>query len=400
MSKFINIHMIRNYPVSCLNRDDSNTPKDCEFGGHARARISSQCLKRAVRLYIRNLLPDKIGVRSRLFPRKLLDKLKGAGLIKDDNDMKISEEIIYRAFSDFVGGTKKDDDEDGGGGEDESEKKVEPRVIMHVPSSYDEVLDEICDFIVKNWCDLSNNIKEDNVKEDDKKSKNNKKKSKKKTEKEKELHKLMEKFVGLDAVTDAVDIALFGRMMAKEGRFNVDGACSVSHSFSTNKIKKDTDYFTAVDELNVKAEVGAGMIGNIDFNSACYYQCVSINYTKLEESLKDDAKDSALKCIEAFVKASPTGKQNTMFAITPPDCILIVIGNQQFTYANAFVDPIRPKEKSLTDHSIDALIKYNDTLVSSSYFKPDNVYIWSLTAQVPNGINNFEEFMRQVGGVL
>ena len=45
----IEIHVLQNFAPSNLNRDDTGSPKDAEFGGYRRARISSQCLKRAVR---------------------------------------------------------------------------------------------------------------------------------------------------------------------------------------------------------------------------------------------------------------------------------------------------------------------------------------------------------------
>ena len=45
----VEFHVIQNFAPSNLNRDDSNTPKDCVFGGYRRARISSQCIKRSVR---------------------------------------------------------------------------------------------------------------------------------------------------------------------------------------------------------------------------------------------------------------------------------------------------------------------------------------------------------------
>ena len=46
---FVELHMLQNFAPSNLNRDDTGMPKECEFGGYRRARISSQCLKRAVR---------------------------------------------------------------------------------------------------------------------------------------------------------------------------------------------------------------------------------------------------------------------------------------------------------------------------------------------------------------
>ena len=35
---FIEIHTIQNFAPSNLNRDDTGSPKECEFGGHRRAR--------------------------------------------------------------------------------------------------------------------------------------------------------------------------------------------------------------------------------------------------------------------------------------------------------------------------------------------------------------------------
>src|SRR5262249_9513166 len=56
----IEIHALQNFAPSNLNRDDTGSPKDAEFGGYRRARISSQCLKRSVRRYFQehDLIPD------------------------------------------------------------------------------------------------------------------------------------------------------------------------------------------------------------------------------------------------------------------------------------------------------------------------------------------------------
>src|SRR3954464_14602980 len=42
-------HASQNHAPSNLNRDDTGSPKEAFFGGHRRARISSQCLKRSIR---------------------------------------------------------------------------------------------------------------------------------------------------------------------------------------------------------------------------------------------------------------------------------------------------------------------------------------------------------------
>src|SRR5437764_1296808 len=48
MDTYVELHLIQNFAPNNLNRDQTGAPKTCEFGGHRRARISSQCLKRAI----------------------------------------------------------------------------------------------------------------------------------------------------------------------------------------------------------------------------------------------------------------------------------------------------------------------------------------------------------------
>src|SRR5580692_12112091 len=65
--KLIELHILQSFPVSCLNRDDVGAPKTATFGGANRARISSQCLKRAIRERAQELSPKMFaGNRSRL----------------------------------------------------------------------------------------------------------------------------------------------------------------------------------------------------------------------------------------------------------------------------------------------------------------------------------------------
>ena len=48
----IEYHILQTFPVTCLNRDDIGTPKSAIVGGVKRARVSSQCWKRQVRLML------------------------------------------------------------------------------------------------------------------------------------------------------------------------------------------------------------------------------------------------------------------------------------------------------------------------------------------------------------
>ena len=56
----IEFHILQSFPVSCLNRDDVGAPKSAMIGGVSRARVSSQCWKRHVRLALQDL-----GVKNR-----------------------------------------------------------------------------------------------------------------------------------------------------------------------------------------------------------------------------------------------------------------------------------------------------------------------------------------------
>src|SRR5260370_22482938 len=79
---FIEFHILQNFAPSNLNRDDTNSPKDCEFGGYRRARISSQCLKRAIRTTFKQegLLPaEQLASRTKRLADTLTDRLTALG---------------------------------------------------------------------------------------------------------------------------------------------------------------------------------------------------------------------------------------------------------------------------------------------------------------------------------
>ena len=77
----IELHLIQNFAPSCLNRDDTGMPKDCVFGGVRRARISSQCIKRAIRMQSLNkMLPeDNRAIRTKRLLEFLTRKLTESG---------------------------------------------------------------------------------------------------------------------------------------------------------------------------------------------------------------------------------------------------------------------------------------------------------------------------------
>ncbi len=98
--RHLELHMLQSVPVACLNRDDLGSPKTAFFGGAQRARVSSQCWKRAVREYARELCPQGFaGERTKLVVEPLRHALQDLGLNADkagDGAKALAEALVKR----------------------------------------------------------------------------------------------------------------------------------------------------------------------------------------------------------------------------------------------------------------------------------------------------------------
>jgi CRISPR system Cascade subunit CasC len=318
---FVELHMIQNFAPSNLNRDDTNNPKDCEFGGVRRARISSQCIKRAIRTspVFAETTEVGIGTRTKRLVKRLQERLMEAGK---------SEEEATEVLTDFVPfyASKLDNPDD------EAKKTA---VLLYVG---DEEMDHIAEALLEEWDQLSD---------------------------EKVVEKLARRLVREhEGHTSAPDIALFGRMLAEKPALNLDAACQVAHAISTHPVTMEMDFYTAIDDLNPDAETGAGMMGFTGFNSACFYRYARIDWRQLVENLNGDP-DLARRTVEGFLRAAiaavPTGKQNAFAAHNPPDFLLAVVRDDGMGWSltNAFEKPVRAGRASgLVGPSVEALDAY------------------------------------------
>ena len=95
---YVDLHVLQTVPPSCVNRDDTGSPKTAVYGGVRRARVSSQAWKRAMRTMFREELlnPEQMGERTKkvlqmLAEEKLAKKaMEYAGLTpskKNGNDL-------------------------------------------------------------------------------------------------------------------------------------------------------------------------------------------------------------------------------------------------------------------------------------------------------------------------
>lgn len=329
MSLFLEFHLIQNFAPSNLNRDDTGAPKDAIFGGQRRARVSSQCFKRAVRLAAKQheLLPEaNRGIRTKKLKALLLERLAG----RDAEEAGAKVEAALGAA-----GLKLKDD-----------GKTEYLLFL----GEGEVA-AFAALIEQHWDELPVG--------GDKKSKKDAKASL--------PTEIIKKAKALLDGGKAVDVALFGRMLADMPAVNQDAACQVAHAISTHRVEREFDYFTAVDDKGDEGETGAGMIGQVEFNSATLYRYAVLDLRKLLGNLQED-RELALSAVEAFTRALalaiPTGKQNSFAAHNPPEFIGVCLRHASpLSLANAFERPVSPRaDRALTEQSVERLTAYEDKL--------------------------------------
>src|SRR5690606_22725177 len=131
---------------------------------------------------------------------------------------------------------------------------------------------------------------------------------------DKDLAKVAKK--ALNPAVDALDIALFGRMVAKAAEMNVEAAASFSHAISTHKVSNEVEFFTALDDL--QTEPGSAHMGSLEFNSATYYRYISLDLGQLAQTL---GEDDMTRAVEAFTNALfvavPNARQTTQSGASP-----------------------------------------------------------------------------------
>lgn len=317
----IEIHAIQNHSPANLNRDDLGAPKTCYFGGVLRSRISSQCIKRSIRMSdeFKGLLG---GVRTRQLARLIADKVTG-------KDVQKRAEGILR-----VCGFETKKSKQGTSEEDKQASADKSKMLVYTTSKAIEDMAKL----LQNGEELAD-------------------------------EKLAEKFGQLISECVAVpDMALCGRML-ETGVLKdttVDASLQVAHAISTHEARPEVDYYVAADDIPGD-DAGAGYVDEAMFASACFYKYFSIHWETLVENLKgygEDHEKLAAHTVGAFIRGAalvnPTGKQNSFAAHNPPDGVLIEIrdAGSPINYANAFANPVAVGDRDLTSQSIAQLSQY------------------------------------------
>jgi len=331
MSQFIQLHLLTSYPPSNLNRDDLGRPKTAIMGGANRLRVSSQSLKRAWRTsdIFTDALGEYRGTRTKRLGIEIYEALLGKD-VKPKN-AAVWAKAIAGVFGKLKTLNKKEEAKLAKDDTAEKEKKAltekpfEIEQLAHVSVEERGAVSALIDALVT----------ENRAPEKD------------------ELALLRNN-------NKAVDMALFGRMLASSPSYNIEAAAQVSHAITVHSAKVDEDYFTAVDDLNNhEDDAGAAHIGEAGFSAGVFYAYICINRDLLIENLQGDgelANKTIAALMECAAKVSPTGKQNSFASRAHAVYMLAEKGTQQpRSLSVAFLKPVQGQNQA--EDSIEALKK-------------------------------------------
>lgn len=338
--ELIELHILQSFPVTCLNRDDLGSPKSALFGGVQRARVSSQCWKRAIRIHAREIQPAFGGTRTRY----VIPMFRQALLVRGQTE--VAAQTLAECLAAAVGKIDKVEQ-----GNVKTLVYLSPQEIENVAGA---LLDQRVDDSVAT---LQSGGTESATKAA-----------------AKALAAAADKAIKALAhqVKDAADIAVFGRMVADDHTLSIDGAAMFSHALSTHRATNEVDFFSAVDDSKPaeRDDAGAGHIGTTEFNSACYYRCAAVNLDLLRDYLSHLSSDELADVLSAFLRATvtavPTARQNAMFGHSLPGYVLgLRRAGHPLSLVNAFEAPVRATSGGYLQPSAAALEAHYGQLKST-----------------------------------
>ena len=304
---YVDFHILQTVPPSCINRDDTGSPKTAVYGGVTRARVSSQAWKHAMRAAFAENARLDVGKRTK----------KAAELVKEqilvlDPEQKKADKMAKEALK-YVG--IKSDDKKG------------TDALIFISSAQAKALAEL----VVGGC----------------------------TKDEEYEEALIE--------NPSADMVLFGRMVAQKASLKYDAAAQVAHSISTHAVQNEYDYFTAVDDCQVEDNAGAGHLGTVEYNSSTLYRYATVNVMELAGQLgAAQAAETVRAFGEAFLFSMPTGKQNTFANRTLPDAIYVTLREDQpVNLCGAFERAVPRSAQGYAAPSKAALAQYAQQMYSS-----------------------------------
>ena len=338
---FMDVHVIQTLPPSNINRDDTGSPKTAQYGGVKRARVSSQSWKRAMRLYFNEFGPDNnVGIRTKDIVTYVAEKIRGIdGSKGPDEAMELAESVINKASI--------------------STKDHKAKALFFMGNRQAEMLAQAA------------------------------------------LDGQADKKVLQGIINDNpnIDIALFGRMVADDPSLNEDASAQVAHAVSTHAVQTEFDYFTAIDDRSPEDQAGAGMLGNIEYNSSTLYRYANVALHDLNRQIKGKKEtiDAAKLFVKAFCNSLPTGKINTFANQTLAQMLVIVLRTDRpVNLVTAFENPIRARN-GYVEESVE---RFAEEFKKAQKFVEEPAAVYCLTAVSNDKIAALGENVDSISALL
>ncbi len=305
---FMDVHVLQTVPPSCVNRDDTGSPKTAVYGGVTRARVSSQCWKHAMREMFRDIFtPDQLGRRTKHIVDMVAAEIAALDPDAPANDLaaKVLNLKVKLKDGNLTGALYFMSN---------AQAKALARFALEETKAFS-----------------SGKLNKD------------------------QTEKLTHAFTDLPGV----DIALFGRMVADDPSLNNDACAQVAHSISTHRVSNEFDYFTALDDCKPEDTSGADHLGTVEFNSSTLYRYGTVAVHNLQEQLGSETASAVRGFLDAFVRSMPTGKQNTFANRTPADAVYVTFRRDQpVNLVGAFEEPVRAGDAGYVAASVKRLVDY------------------------------------------
>lgn len=361
LPRFIQISTLTTYPASLLNRDDSGLSKRIPFGGVSRTRISSQCLKRHWRTAegpwsLLNVDPDIVtSVRSRkTFPEKIEKPLIESGL--DAEKVVAASQGLQSELYGSKGTANAAKNKKSQSSESES-----PSLEMLLSPARSEVvvlgLPEI-EFLKKAVRDLASQDKS----------------AKEITGGAAQWYKDHKKDFQALKYGAGLDAAMFGRFISGDADARVSAAVHVAHAFTVHAEESETDYFTAVDDLD---NMGSAHINATELTSGIFYNYIVVDVPQLVSNIegcppgewRSARRDVAGRLIKHLLHliatVTPGAKLGSTAPYARPWFVMAEAGESQpFTLADAFYRPVplRDDMRAQTLSQLESYVSRSDEM--------------------------------------
>lgn len=300
MTDNLQIHFLTAYPASCLVRGRDGRPKTMRYGGVTRARVSSAAIKRAVRtsdLFLEKFKAGgHLGTRTRRVGEMIIERLC--------EQEHLDKAKVSAAMAPALAGFGKPD----------PEKPGNIRQLAFISPEEVEAAAAAVRNAVLNGTEI-------------------------------------ERTILLRDTVRAVDIAMFGRMLADESEtVRMTAAADVAHPFTVGKAEVEADFYVAVDDRGVEAEeVASGFMGDAFFTSGLFYGYARVDMGQLARNLGDNkelAADAARAFIEALGTVSPSARRAGFGTHSRPAWMMVERGSSApVSLATAFLRPVTDEDQ-------------------------------------------------------